>query len=1134
MISDPLFHLLWVVLCAALTLLMQGGFCCLESGLSRSKNSINVAMKNMADLCVATVVFWLVGFGLMFGESAGGFIGTGGMGLENSSEAATYAFFLFQIVFCGTATTIISGAVAERTRFSSYLIISVLVSAFIYPISGHWAWADGGWLKTSGFVDFAGSTVVHTVGGMVALAAAIIIGPRIGRFDRDEPIQGHNLPMAALGVLLLWFGWFGFNGGSDLHFSERVPEVLINTTLAAAAGGTLSILLSWRAHGRPEVPEVFNGVIGGLVAITANCHAVSGPEALAIGMIGAAVCHGATALLVRLEIDDVIGAFPAHGAAGIWGSLAVGIFGDLDALGTGLSRGGQIWVQAQGVLACGAWAFCVSYAVMWTVNRRWPLRVSRADELIGLNISEHGASTAILELLTQMQHHKQSGQFSAPVYEEPHTVAGQFASQYNEVIVRVHQEIEAREQATQHARAAERHYRNFFDHAISGIMKIAPEGHLLDANDALAQMLGDTSPQACMERIEHVASDLFENEESWHALVKQLVGNEVVQGYEFMARTLKLGTRRCRLNARIVRSAEGQLAWIEGAVEDVTAEHDVAEARLAMKQAEAASAAKSEMLAVMSHEVRTPLNGVMGTLNLLEHSGLDAQQHGYVKVCQSSAQSLSDLLGDLMDYSKLEAGHLELAPAPFELIDTIEGLAARFTARADEKQLKLHTHIGGNLPERVIGDVQRLSQILAHLVDNAVKFTEQGSITLKAELLSATQNNSMIRFEVRDTGIGIDADHEAWLFESFCQVETGDARRFDGAGLGLALCRKLAQLMRGQLGVDSVPGQGSVFWLRVPLGQVDPTATDAPVTFDGRHILIADASGVSRQLLSMQLESWGLDTTTAPDVERAFAALEAASGEMKPVSCMVVDMDLVGGGLTLASKVHDDPRFAHVPIILLAPADYTLNPKIRSRHGLFALLNKPVPLAQLRSRIEQSLRQPAPLPDGEHLTATMTDLPVFDAQTTRTRGDLSILLVEDNAVNRVVAREMLIRAGFNCHLAKHGREALDVYAEQPIDLIVMDCQMPEMDGFEATGRIRSSEPEGQHVPIVALTANTVAGDKDRCLAAGMDEHLTKPINPDKLIATLDRLLGLPQRPPVSKDTIPTMELLKQLNTLPPV
>jgi ammonium transporter len=388
--------LIWILVCAGLVFLMQAGFCCLETGLVRTKNALNVAIKNFADFSVSGFIFWLFGFALMFGADVNGLIGTSGFMYGESGGAWGQAFFIFQLMFCGTAITITSGALAERLHFSGYLVIVVIISTFIFPIFGHWAWSGkqlgspDGWLGSLGFLDFAGASVVHSVGGWVALAGVIVIGPRSGRFGPNKiEIKKNSIPMATLGTFLLWIGWFGFNGGSTFAFNDQVPGILINTTLAGLAGSLAVMSLSWYWFRRPNAGDSLNGALAGLVGVTASCNLVSPTDSLLIGSISGALCFSATRFLEKIEIDDVVGAFPVHAIGGIWGTLAVALFGDTELWGTGLSRWDQFLVQLTGVGVCFAWSFGISYGLLTLVNRVFPLRVSQKEERVGLNIAEH-------------------------------------------------------------------------------------------------------------------------------------------------------------------------------------------------------------------------------------------------------------------------------------------------------------------------------------------------------------------------------------------------------------------------------------------------------------------------------------------------------------------------------------------------------------------------------------------------------------------------------------------------------------------------------------------------------------------------------------------------------------------------
>jgi Amt family ammonium transporter len=397
---DNSVDVLWIMICASLVFVMQAGFLCLESGLTRRKNSINVAVKNLADFCLTTIVFWLFAFGLMFGASWHGWIGVSEFFLNFQNIDAFYgSFFIFQVMFCGAAVTIMSGAVAERMKFSSYLIATFVVSALIYPVVGHWAWTGLdtgealGFLNSLGFVDFAGSTVVHSVGGWVSLALLLILGPRRGRFDADgkpQRIRPSNLPLATLGVMFLFIGWLGFNGGSTLAFNSQVPLIVINTLIGGSVGAMSAGLLGYAVQKRLNVTQFMNGCLAGLVAVTANCFAVTTPVAALIGLVGGMIAIGVEEFLEFMKIDDAVGAIPVHLGAGLWGTLAVGLYGDLEILGTGLTRIEQITVQLLGIGVTAVWAFGLTYIILKLVNSFHRLRVSADHEDIGLNVSEHG------------------------------------------------------------------------------------------------------------------------------------------------------------------------------------------------------------------------------------------------------------------------------------------------------------------------------------------------------------------------------------------------------------------------------------------------------------------------------------------------------------------------------------------------------------------------------------------------------------------------------------------------------------------------------------------------------------------------------------------------------------------------
>jgi ammonium transporter, Amt family len=384
---------LFLLIGAILVIFMQPGFAMVESGFNSAKNAVNILFKNVMDLCIGVLLYFMFGYGIMYGNAVlGGFMGWGGMGIGGiGSDVAAgsltpQADFLFQVAFAATAATIVSGAVAGRLKFSAYLIYSAVLTGLIYPISGFWKWG-GGWLDAMGFYDFAGSLVVHAVGGFAGLAGAIVLGPRIGKFGKDgkaRGMPGHNLPLAALGVFILWVGWYGFNPGSQLAIvgeanTNAVMLIAVNTTLAAAAGGILAMLTTWVIHKKPDLTMALNGILAGLVGITANCDSVTNVEAIVIGIVAGVLVTLGVKLLDALKIDDPVGAFPVHGLCGVWGGLAAWIFG-----------GHPMMAQIIGSVVIPVWAFVTMFILFSVLKKFNALRVSPEEEMRGLDLGEHG------------------------------------------------------------------------------------------------------------------------------------------------------------------------------------------------------------------------------------------------------------------------------------------------------------------------------------------------------------------------------------------------------------------------------------------------------------------------------------------------------------------------------------------------------------------------------------------------------------------------------------------------------------------------------------------------------------------------------------------------------------------------
>ncbi len=387
---------LWTLIAAALVFFMQAGFAMVEAGFTRAKNAVNILMKNLMDFSMGSLIYWAIGFGLMFGSSATGWFGTSSFFLADfapDGDPWVLAFWMFQVVFAATAATIVSGAMAERTKFTGYMLYSIFVCGLIYPIFGSWAWGSlykgSGWLEGLGFIDFAGSTVVHSVGGWAALAGAIVLGPRIGKYTKDgsiRPIPGHNMPLAALGVFILWLGWFGFNPGSTTTADKSIAMIFVNTNLAAATGAVFALITSWFKFGKPEVSMSLNGALAGLVGITAGCANVSPVSAVIIGAVAGVLVVFSVLLLDKIRIDDPVGAVSVHGVCGAWGTLAAGIFN------IGGTTAGIIGVQLLGIGACFVWTFVTALIMFKMIDKTVGLRVSPEEETEGLDSMEHAGS----------------------------------------------------------------------------------------------------------------------------------------------------------------------------------------------------------------------------------------------------------------------------------------------------------------------------------------------------------------------------------------------------------------------------------------------------------------------------------------------------------------------------------------------------------------------------------------------------------------------------------------------------------------------------------------------------------------------------------------------------------------------
>ncbi len=664
-------------------------------------------------------------------------------------------------------------------------------------------------------------------------------------------------------------------------------------------------------------------------------------------------------------------------------------------------------------------------------------------------------------------------------------------------------EIKEREKVKSALDASEKRFRSIFENSTIGLYRTTPDGKIQLANPALIHMMGYTNFEELAQlNLEENKNEFFEFRTKFR---EKLEENGEVTGWEDIWHRGDGTKIYIRESATLINDDEGRPLYYEGTVEDITEQKLTKQYLIKTKnEAEAATRAKSEFLANMSHEIRTPMNGVIGMTGLLLETTLTNEQRDFANTIQVSADSLLAVINDILDFSKIEAGKLDMECIDFDLRNTVEDVSNVLAFKAFDKGLELACLIYQNVPSQLQGDPGRLRQIITNLVNNAIKFTTNGEVVIRVKTENETDSEAVLRFEVADTGIGIPKEQQDRLFKSFSQVDASTTRKYGGTGLGLAISKRLSEMMDGQIGVESEKGKGSTFWFTAKFEKQKETAplkAFQKADVSNQYILIVDDNKTNRFVLREQLTFFGCTFDEASNGATALEMLKSAKADGKPFNIAILDMQMPEmNGKTLGQKIMSDPKLKNTILIMLTSIGERGDASRMKNIGFSAYLTKPVKQSQLLDCLAVVIgKKTEEVENNDDAIITRHTLSEYSRQ------KINILLAEDNMINRKVAVRLLEKMGFNVDTAENGRKALDALEASEYDVVLMDVQMPEMDGFEATAEIRNAEKEkGGHLPIIAMTAHAMKGDRERCLEGGMDDYVSKPIAKEELQAALVR------------------------------